>query len=287
MMQDTAGRKARVSAASAAARPTPAHPFALLRAGSSDGRPAGAPALFAILVILFVLTYGRNMVWTDDLTLWRDVLMKSGFKSRPHNSIGVAYAGRRMFDEAASHFKAAIRGGTGAQDIHHYNLGSAYREKGLHAAAATEFKAALGIRDGYTEARYSLSVTYRELGLMEAAGIELARLILQSPDNDIYHNDLGNIRLMQKQYRLAMDEYKETLRLNPGNVEAAYNLAISYDGIGEKDEAIKYYRAFLKAAPPEYDALKADIRQRLIEPDPVKGQEKGERRHGKGRDKDK
>ncbi len=56
--------------------------------------------------------------------------------------------------------------------------------------------------------------------------------------------------MLQKRYDLAIEEYKEALKLNM-NVESIYNLALSYERIGGLEEALKNYRLFVEVAPQE------------------------------------
>jgi hypothetical protein len=48
-------------------------------------------ASIPILLVLLVLTRGRNEVWIDDPTLWADSAAKSPKKARPLTNIGIAY----------------------------------------------------------------------------------------------------------------------------------------------------------------------------------------------------
>lgn len=232
----------------------------------NEGAVFFACALLTAIAVLFLFaSHVRNRVWISDMALWEDTAAKSPRKSRPHNSLGVAYAKGKRLDEAIGHFRAAIAYGSGLQEVHHFNIAIAYMEKGSTEEAASEFKKALALKDDYFDARYRLIHAYRELGMLEAAGEELKKIILQRPDDDSFHNDLGNIYLMRKKYALAIEEYGETLKLNPGNAEAMYNIALSYEETGRSGEARRYYNAFLESAPPEYEDLKENIRRKLTE----------------------
>ncbi len=209
--------------------------------------------IFIILTfILSIVSYKRNLLWHDDLSLWQDTVIKSTSKSRPFNSLGVACANMKMYDRAIESFKTAIKNGSGLKEVHHYNLAMAYRDKGLLNEAVFELNEAIMLKRDYVDAHYRLGLLYRDLSMMEEAASELKKAIAYSPDRGAYYNDLGNIYLIQKRYELAIEQYKRSLQLSPGNVESIYNLALSYDSINMREDAIRYYRKFAEEAPAEY-----------------------------------
>jgi Flp pilus assembly protein TadD len=82
------------------------------------------------VVMLGGTTYGRNRVWQNATTLWKDVVMKSPEKSRPHLNLGNAYERQKRFDEAISEYKTALLFKPNYVEAY-YNLGLAYLDKGL------------------------------------------------------------------------------------------------------------------------------------------------------------
>ena len=65
--------------------------------------------LLIILVISYsILTYSRNNVWKDDLTLWNDTVHKSPHKARPYNNRGLAYQNKGDFNLAFSDYSKTI-----------------------------------------------------------------------------------------------------------------------------------------------------------------------------------
>jgi len=65
-------------------------------------------ALLAVLV-LSLLTYQRNLLYRDEVSLWSDTVMKSPAKARPHNNLGHAYAMQGDWEEAIKEFRIAAR----------------------------------------------------------------------------------------------------------------------------------------------------------------------------------
>ena len=75
---------------------------ALVRIGS-------AVLATALIVVLCLFTYQRNLLYRDRVLLWSDAVAKSPNKARPHNNLGRAYALQGDWDRAIEEFRTAAR----------------------------------------------------------------------------------------------------------------------------------------------------------------------------------
>ena len=82
-------------------------------------------ALWLLLISYTAMTYERNKVWSDELTLWNDTVNKSPSKARPYN-----------------------------------NRGNAYGKKGDHGRAMSDFDKAIQLKPDYADAYYNRAVAY-------------------------------------------------------------------------------------------------------------------------------
>jgi lipoprotein NlpI len=62
------------------------------------------------------MTFQRNTLYQDQVSLWSDTVAKSPHKARPHNNLGHAYALQGEWDRAIDEFRLAV------QLDHHYTL---------------------------------------------------------------------------------------------------------------------------------------------------------------------
>ena len=79
--------------------------FIIMRSAEKRWKGAGnivMPILFLIIIVLTGVTYARNTVWGDEITLWQDVVNKSPNKARGHNNLGVAYKGYGWYEKDIS-----------------------------------------------------------------------------------------------------------------------------------------------------------------------------------------
>lgn len=72
---------------------------------------------------------------------------------------------------------------------------------------------------------------------------------------DRYHYNLAVLYVQNKDFDLAVQEFKDALAYNPDNAMAHYNLGIIYDDYFKDVENAKYhYRRFLELSPTSDDA---------------------------------
>jgi tetratricopeptide (TPR) repeat protein len=106
--------------------------------------------IFFLLIVGFLAAgYMRNLVWKDEVEVWRDAGGKSPQKVRPHN-----------------------------------NLGNALRDDaGLLHEAVKEYRTAIRIAPGEVPPRHNISVAYLMLGMYDEAEKELLAAIRLMPDH--------------------------------------------------------------------------------------------------------
>jgi tetratricopeptide (TPR) repeat protein len=83
-------------------------------------------------------------------------------------------------------------------------------------------------------------------------------------ERSIYHYNLAVSFTQAELYDDAIEAYEKSLKFNPDNADAYYNLGLLYANIRNNPEkAIEEYRAYLKLKPdaPDRDEVDAWIRQ--------------------------
>jgi tetratricopeptide (TPR) repeat protein len=71
----------------------------------------------------------------------------------------------------------------------------------------------------------------------------------KSPNKSRIHNNLGSGLLNSGRIKEAIPEYEYAIHLDPLNTDALYGLAIAYDSIGGRHDAILLYQQTLALAP--------------------------------------
>jgi tetratricopeptide (TPR) repeat protein len=176
----------------------------------------GIPAVWGVIgfgvmvLVLSAMTYQRNHVWHDAMTLWQDVVKKAPQKPRGH-----------------------------------YNLGLAYQDKGMLEAAIPEYQKVLALKPDYADAHNNLGNVYKTQGRVDEAIEVYQRVLTLKPDFAEAHNNLANIYTAQGHLGAAIQMYQRALELKPDYAEAHNNLGIAYTAQGRFDEAVQVYQRAL------------------------------------------
>lgn len=103
-------------------------------------------------------------------------------------------------------------------------------EKKKYTEAEIQYRKALEVNPKSKEGTYNLgNALYKQNKPNEALDQYQAALNLQSDPvkkSQIFHN-AGNVNMALKQYDKAVDSYKNSLKINPGDNETRYNLALA------------------------------------------------------------
>jgi tetratricopeptide (TPR) repeat protein len=110
---------------------------------------------------------------------------------------------------------------------------------------------------------YNLALSCRDKELWDLAEQELKETIRLDNTRSEAHNNLGNIYFIKGEYEKSLTEWQKAVKLNPSNYQAWYNLAKALDKANRKEEALKAYQYFLRTAPPSYQDIIRQVKQRI------------------------
>ncbi|MFZ3071667.1 MAG: tetratricopeptide repeat protein [Thermodesulfobacteriota bacterium] len=213
-----------------------------------------------IASVFFSAAYGRNVLWKDGITLWKDVAAKSPLSQSSHNNLGVFYFKDGFMKEATVEFVEAIRIRPDYGPAHknlgvayerlgrldeaikefgvalsfepdyeekrhyaeiHYNRGNAYAKKGLYDKAIEDYEFTLKVISGHVQARNNLALSNLELGRLDAAEDELKKAIAFYPDYVDAHYNIGLVYVKKGMPEEALAHFEKALALDPGRDKAA------------------------------------------------------------------
>jgi tetratricopeptide (TPR) repeat protein len=133
----------------------------------------------------------------------------------------------------------------------HYDLALVYRQKGIPDKAEFHIKEAIRLKPDYSEAHDFLGVIYRDTGRLDLAIGSHEKAL----SNELYlypesaHFNLGVVYLRRKEYRKAVDQFEEAIRLVPDYVEAYVNLGRTYEGLNMYRQARRSYEKAVELVP--------------------------------------
>jgi protein O-mannosyl-transferase len=198
--------------------------------------------------------------WRDSVALWEHALEVTTANYRAESNLAHALAGQRRLEEAAAHYRAALRINPGFAEAHN-NLGLVLADQGKVSEAMTHYADAVRALPDYLEAHNNLAVALAGEGRNGEAIRHFAEAVRIDPTVAVAHNNLGAALAREGRLDEAVRELAEALRLDPGYAEARTNLAVAHNGLGaaladqgRPDDAIGHYAEALRLQPALADA---------------------------------
>lgn len=183
---------------------------------------------FCCLTFLSVIgSYQRNLVWKNEISLWRDVVTKSPNKARSYNNLGTALIDADRPDEAVPVLERAISLKPENPEAY-YNLGNIYLiYRQNYNIAISFFTKTIMLEPGFVDAYINLAGAYNRIGRYDEA-----------------------VRLLER-----------VKRKIAGRVGGHFNLAVAYVGLGDIDAAMRELERVRKIDPHMAQELEAYIHQ--------------------------
>ncbi len=111
-----------------------------------------------------------------------------------------------------------------------------------------------------TAVTYNLGIALVKKGKYRTAEHYFRQTINLEPDNMNAHNNIGYVLAKMGKYREAISHYNETIRIKPDNEYAYNNIGVALDNIGETDSACDYFTKALEINP-DYKEAKENLKK--------------------------
>lgn len=238
---------------------------------------------FSFIVLSFsLLTYARNLLWSNDVVFLKDIIMKSPMKARAHNNLGIRYSKDGLMSLAESEFRRAIeldhkyinaynnlaRIYADKKDyfqaellyknvlliepdnyIANLNLGNLYYDGKKFYSAISQYKKAIDINPRADNPYVNLGQIYLHFSNVGDAEKMLKIALQNNPYYARGHYALGEFYFTQELFDSAVDEFKKTLRIDPNYADAYNMLGIVYAQKAESDLAERCFKEVIRLKP--------------------------------------
>ncbi len=188
------------------------------------------PMVAVLLVIVSsysILTYRRNLIWKDELTLWNDTVHKSPKKARPYNNRGVVYRSQENLNQALLDYSRAIEINPD-YDQAYYNRGIVYRSQENLNQAILDYNRAIEINPNYADAYNNRGVAYRHQGNLNQAILDFSQAIEINPKYAEAYNNRGVAYRHLGNLNQAILDFSQAIEINPNYAKAYNNRAMAY-----------------------------------------------------------
>jgi tetratricopeptide (TPR) repeat protein len=126
------------------------------------------------------------------------------------------------------------------------NIGRALVQEGDTGGAHTVLEKALALKPGLARANFFYARILKEEGKYDDAIARLKDVLAQYPRDRVVRNEVGRILFLQKKYAAAIAEFNQTLLIDPEDLQAHYNLMLSYSGLGDEAHANEHKERYLR-----------------------------------------
>jgi tetratricopeptide (TPR) repeat protein len=126
------------------------------------------------------------------------------------------------------------------------NVGRVRLQEGNLPAAQQVLEKALALKPDLARANFFYAKVLRQQGRYDDAVQHLRTVLAQYPRDRVVHDDLGRIYFLQRRYDDALKEFNATISIDPEDLEANYNLMLTYTGLGKAGVAAEFQKRYLR-----------------------------------------
>jgi tetratricopeptide (TPR) repeat protein len=217
--------------------------------------------LIIICAVLGSLTFSRNLVWKDSLTLWGDTLKKSPSNLRAMMAMGNAHLKSADMNSAETYYKDALT--ISRNDKRIYYLNESSYSLGMLYLLKRELQPAKELIDDFTQRIESykpriLAGFYKALNNdIDGALREYTSIINETRgiDRVVVFTLMGDAYREAGKWDEAIMAYNKAIYLDPGFSSAYYGLGASYIGKRDIQRAHGYIKRALDLNPVHMLAL--------------------------------
>lgn len=120
------------------------------------------------------------------------------------------------------------------------NLGNLLSETGRFEEAKYHFEAALRYKEDYLGARYNYALALKRVNRLDEAQAQIEMILRANPNSAEGHEFLGNLLSAKGQTGLAIEQYREAVRIEPEFDRANLDLGIALSKTGNPASGLPY-----------------------------------------------
>lgn len=204
--------------------------------------------LSSIVLALSVLTYQRNNVWKNEITLWEDVAQKSPDKPRANLNLGKAYLEIGQYETALRYFHKVLEIDPDNSKAYN-NIGLIYFKQNKLTEALRQFDKALSLDKKNVKAYLDRGSLFRAQGRLDLALKDYNEALKINPEYAIVYVNRGNIFAEEKNYQAAIEDYTKAIENMVNYMEAYRNRGNAYKLLGQLGLAIEDYNKAILIDP--------------------------------------
>ncbi len=219
-----------------------------------------------ILVVYSALTFSRNLLWKDELTLMRNDMAHITNSAQGHNMLANNLAIYSMGldsnvqqqtlvrQEALFHFKRAVEIYPSFFTASYY-VGKVYALLNMPDSAIAAYKYAITLDTTDTYIYDNIGELYLKQGNATQAALYYSHRIVTNPAEYGGYSKLTYLYFLSKDYEKAVAVNRQAVERMPNLALPYINLGKSYQNLNQADSAFVYYNRALQVEPGNTEAV--------------------------------
>jgi tetratricopeptide (TPR) repeat protein len=230
--------------------------------------------LGGVSCVLAYISYGRTRIWHNAGTMWKDVIVKTGYDFPiPYMSLGDWYKEKQEYDSAFPYYQALAALHSKSPEVYQ-DLGKIYGMHQQFDSCLANISRSLRLDSTNYGAYLDRAITYcmmskfdfalkdfnkaftldstdpglwtqRAAALFQTGQFALAskdysRLIRKQPESPENWYQRGNCELNLGIFAPAIKDYQQALSIKANYPDCLYNLSVAYDKIADYKNALDY-----------------------------------------------
>ncbi len=178
-----------------------------------SNRPTVLKILWCAIVILAVVSFERNKVWANELSLWENNIKRTPNKARVNINLARAYGSLNRYDEAIAYYNRALA--INPTNVTYENRGVIYFNQGRFAEALADFNKSIDMDPKYFLTYTKRAWVYKQLHNHEAALADLERAEQLAPNFPDIYVMRGRIWMELGNHEKAFKNFEHAKALDP------------------------------------------------------------------------
>ncbi len=126
------------------------------------------------------------------------------------------------------------------------NLARVHIQEGDPEQALAALERALALAPRLPRALFFRAMARKALGEYDDALADLRTVLEAHPRDRVVNNQVGRLLFLKRDYAAAVETLERTLRIDPEDLEAHYNLMLSYQGLRDPERAAAHRALYLR-----------------------------------------
>lgn len=212
--------------------------------------------LVIFLIVFLILTYSRNSLWKNTITLFDDSIKKQPNITFTYIARGIARYDANDNQGALADFNHAAELDPNSY-LANYNRGRVKSRSNDYQGALNDFSKALELKTDYPECYYERGFLKYNFQDYSGAITDYTTAISYYPQYSSAYNNRGIAKHFLKDFQGAIADYSQAIQLDPNFAEAYYNRGLAKQSLHDQSGATTDWG---KAAELGYQPAKELIR---------------------------